>query len=239
VGSDLPSFVIVSNNNGEPIPVAGSGLTFGLLQASTNPTVLINEIGVTMNPYGLFTMPDGVYRIEGSVTSCNISSSVTVAVSAFIEAYDAGFTMSSATYGDLVTVGNSKDLNTQVSQWIGPAVWPTLFNGNRLYFGSNAAFSSGTMFNWAYLKITQMSTYNLQQLYDKVLYGGKLVIGSVRSNTLEGKEHSKCRTGLGEFVSPSITISDEEYISVSPQMAAISITSAKRDMLLSSGDFSD
>jgi len=40
------------------------------------------------------------------------------------------------------------------------------------------------------------------------------------------------------FVRPSIVVTDEEYISVSPQTAAISISSARNDVLLSVSDFS-
>jgi len=205
--------LISSNELGEP---SGASNVFTNLFQSTTSPVVIDNIGVTLLPDGTIVLPNGNYELAygllASNSNCQIASGA-VAV---------GGVNSYTIVNDLFQ-SYAKDSTGYYSYYTiyGPSLWSTVLNGNNIYFTAEITQSTPPATLVGCLKITQLST-------------------AVSFRQVERKYDSEStyRSKVRGFIRPSIVVTDEEYISVSPQTAAISISSARNDVLLSMSDFS-
>jgi len=183
--------------------------TINLFNSTLDSIVMQNTLGAVLDSTGVISLPAGLYRIE----SDGYFSDPSVNLSGNDIIYSVvgpNGTIAPAQVNDTPVIGG-----VYTVECTGVYMWPTSVYGATVTIQATVTYASGTTTIWGYLKITQL--------------GASYLMG-------DGVLHRPKVQGL---VSPSITITDEEYISVSPQTAAISISSAKRDILLSSDDFSD
>jgi len=235
----VPTMYIATNLHGET--VNSSGATQDLFSLPYDPAfVLINTInGGSLSQYGLITLPDGLFKIELSVLSANTTANVNVTSNnpASIQAYDAGFSVGAGVFGDSAVYTNTKDNQGQIFQFVGPTIWPTLFNGNRLYCTINLTWTGGVTSTWGCLKIEQLGGYASEGYLG---IGNTRIVPGFSRKCMEEKKDCESSLSKGRgFVTPLVIVQDDDFESVSPQTAAISISSAKNDIILSQRHFLD
>jgi hypothetical protein len=218
--------------------VPGSATLFYLFVSTSNPVVVVNSIpGAALFNTGTIYLPDGNYNISVTFSAACATSTVAVAsiLTAYSNDYDIG--INALLYGEAAQFLNYTTGFYQVYQNLSDLNWNTYLNGNDLnlytsmgYTGTNCICNYSVIITALVgpnLASTATIPRLLSQREQRVVERKTDCESVVRSAKVRG------------FVRPSIIISDDEYIRVSPQTASISISSAQRDVTLSSGDFSD
>jgi len=242
VGPDstgLPASLILSSPpTGQLAP--GSGTLFYLFTAASNPTVVVNGIpGASLFSSGTIYLPDGSYNISATFSAACVTNTVGVSgiLTLYSNDYDIGF--NALLYGEAAQFLNYTTGFYQVYQNLSDLMWNTYVNGNDLNFTTGMSYGGGVncICNYSVI-ITALVGPNLVSVATI-----PRVVSHRKNTEVERKTDRESiryvSTNARGFTSPSITISDDDYIRVSPQTASISISSAKRDVILSSGDFSD
>ncbi len=226
----LPEFFVSTGFGGQEAP--GSGISFPAFTPASNPQIIVNNIpGVVLFSSGTINVPNGTYLVKANMSAQCLSGDVSVNIASFVYAEDYTMPFSSANFGESLIIENEIYGFKQSYQNISPILWNTTANGNNMLFYQNLTYGGGAACNcFISLIITQINTpYSLSSN-----------LKLLKNCMVDKKDvESKYRPKVKGFATPSITITDEEYISVSPQTAAISISSAKNDMSLSSKDFLD
>jgi len=231
------SLILSSPPTGQLVP--GSATLFYLFVNTSNPVVVVNSIpGAALFSSGTIYLPDGSYNIGITYSAACATSTVAVANILTLYSNDYDIAFNALLYGEAAQFLNYTTGFYQVYQNLSDLNWNTYLNGNDInittsmgYTGTNCICNYSIVVT-ALVGPNLMSTATIPRL-----------LSPIEQRVVERKTDCESvgvsLTRVRGFVRPSITISDDDYIRVSPQTASISISSAQRDATLSSGDFSD
>jgi len=230
-------FIVCTPYYGQLAP--GSATLFYLFTAGSSPSVVLSSIpGAILRNTGTIYLPDGTYNLSASFAAACASSTVAVAGIMTVVALDFNLGFNCLYYGEATQVLNNLTGYYQVYQNFSDIMWNTVIYGNNLsmytslgYSGGAACICHATIFITALVGPVSIGMEKVLRLISQRKYT------EAETKTDCESKHSLVTARERGFVRPSITISDEEYVRVSPQTASISIQSAKRDIILTSEDF--
>jgi len=181
---------------------SGSGNQIIFFTQASNPVTVLNNIfGAYLFPSGEINLPNGIYQISADLSSYCTTSNVTVASQFVLLSQDNTIPFSSNNFGDILTIENYTTGFDQVYQNVSPVIWNTTMNGNNLYCYVSLNYTGGGYCaSTCVLVITQLMTP----------YSVSVASPFVRV--------PPTRTRVLGLSSPSINVTHEDYVNVSPHM---------------------